>query len=318
MAEAFGELHKSLKQAEEWVPILREANADQIMDIIVGLDSAQARVNALRAQGARYPAEEVQRIEMVESALRRHMGRVARVLDGAGISLAAVAAERAQVADGWWWRIRELEAEHRRRTFRAWAIRSGILIAVLAIAVVLYNTVFAPDPLVVARSDAIGSAQQALYEGDYEGALAALDAGLAKMDELSAGREEPPDTVDLLAYRGVVLQTLGREDEAAADFAAAEAQNPEAMYIARVMAYLYVENAEAALADALVLVDILPDHPASYMLLGDAYFATDQRLNADQAYATAEEMSFASEDYASIYVLIKQKRQALWNAAPGP
>ncbi len=313
MSETFTELNDYLKQAEEWTPVLDRATADQIMSIVIGLDGAQARVNRLLQSNARYPAEEIQRIEIIESALRTHLGRAARVLNAAGIALETEAQARAQTPEGWWWRLPQLARERRQQMLRAWLLRGAIVALIVVIGIVLYNTFFAPDPIVVARSSAIQDAQQAIFEGRLTEALDTLNNGLAEVERLSAERPEPPDTVDLLTYRGVVLHQLGREEEAAADFAAAEAQSELEMRFQRVQAYLLLGDGEAALADAQRLVEIVPEHPAAYLFLGDAHAALGQRFDADQAYAEAEELAFSDDEYASIYVLVKQRRQALWN-----
>jgi tetratricopeptide (TPR) repeat protein len=314
MTTTFEELNRCLKQAEKWTPRLRTAGAEQVIEVITALDCAQALVDALVEGGARQPAEEMQRIEVIETALRKHIGRAVRALEAGGVSLETVAAAQARLPEAWWWHLAELVRERRRRLLRAWLTRAGIALAVVAVAFVLSRTLLAPDPLVVARVEAIQQAQEAVLEdGDFQAALDALEAGLATVRVLQEERDEPANTADLMTWRGVVLEALDRQDEAAADFAAAEEQDRWEMLIQRVQLYLYlVPKPEAALTDAQELTTLDPDHPSGFMLLGDAYQAVGDRMSADEAYQRAEELSFAREEHASIYVLVRQRRQALW------
>mgnify|MGYP005834853089 CR=1 FL=1 len=313
MTSAFEQLNDYLKQAEEVTPRLREANAEQILAVVTGLDGAKALVDQLITSGARYPAEEVQRIEMIESALRKHMGRVSRTLAAAGVSLEGIAAERAQVPDAWWWKLPELVRQKRAQTLRTWLIWVGVAVVVVVIAAILYNTVFAPDPIVLARTNALQQAQQlVIEENDLQGALDAVNAGLAEVERLAAERGETPETVELLTTRGVILEAMGDAEAGARDFAAAEAEDRWAMLTTRAQLYLYyIRKPDAALADAEALVEMEPDHPAGYMFLGDAYGALGQRLAAYDAYEKAKSLAFENEEYASLYVLVVQKQQAL-------
>ena len=308
----FEELNAHLDKAEYWIPVLRDATAEQIMDVLTGLDAAQACVNQLIEQGARYPAEEVQRIEMIESALRRHMGPVVRRLEATGVALDQVAKEQANLPDAWWWDLPRLLRAQRQQMLRTWAKWAAAVVAVVAVAAVLYNTVFAPDPIVVAATNARQEAQDLLLSGDLQSALAAINEGLAQVERMSAERDQTPDTAELLAYRGVLFERMGRESEAAADFAHAEAQDLLGALFTRVQAYLLTDDGEKALAEALRLVALSPEHPAAHMLLGDAYALLNRRFEADDAYARAEQLAFDDEQYASIYVLVKQRRQALF------
>ncbi|MBN1286306.1 MAG: hypothetical protein JXB47_12985 [Anaerolineae bacterium] len=315
MPTAFEELSKCLEQAEEWSARLPQADAQQILEVITGLDGAQHWVDRLVANDARRPAEEIQRIETIESFLRKNVRLAVNRLEGAGVSLAQVAGARAYKPDAWWWHLPELRRQQQQQALRQLASSVGIGAVVIVIAIILLQTVFAPDPAVVARVNAVEAAQLAILEqDDPEAALHAIDGGLTEIERILAERGEASDsfnTVELLTWRGVILQELGHDAEAGAEFAKAEAQDAWEMYANRAMAYRYLGKPEAALPDAQKLVELKPEHPASHLLLGDVYRDLNDSFAADEAYQKAEELAFASDEFANIYVLARQRRADL-------
>lgn len=313
MPTAFEELSRCLEQAETWSARLPQANAEQILQVITGLDCAQHWIEHLIASDARRPAEEIQRAETIKTFLRKDIPLVANRLKG--VSLRAVAAERAHDPDAWWWHLPELAQQQRRQKLRRMLMTGAVAVVVVVVGIILMRTVFAPDPLVVASSNAMEAAQRAILEDqDLELALGALNLGLENVEKIVAERGKSLtdyNITDLLTWRGVILQELGHVEEAEADFAAAKAQNPWEMYAHRLTAYRYLGKPEMALPDAQSLVELDPEHPAAYLLLGDVYNELDNLSAANEAYKKAEELSFDSEKFSNIYVLARQRRANL-------
>jgi tetratricopeptide (TPR) repeat protein len=285
------------------------------MALITDLDRARALIDQLIEQGARYPAEEIQRAEIIESFLRKHMNKAANTLQRAGVSLDATAAERAAVPDGWWWHIDDLQRRQRQMRIRQLATTAGIAALVVAVIAILMNTVFKPDPLATTRLDAIEGAEGIYREtGDAEAAIERIDKGLKKIDEILQDRDARDETikVELWVLRGVLLETLGRDDEADADFAQAEAVDAWAMHANRLQYYLRLtDETDKAIADGVAMTEMQPEHPTSYMLLGDAYWSAGDMIMADTMYYQAEQLSVGTDAYAEIYVIVRQRRANL-------
>jgi tetratricopeptide (TPR) repeat protein len=315
MPTTFEELHNSLRQAEATMTRLTEANAEQALDLITNLDRAKALIEQLIEQGARYPAAEIQRTEIIESFLRRKMSKVADTLKRAGVSLEAVAAERAAVPDGWWWHINDLQRQQQQAGVRKLATTAGIILLAVAVIAILMNTVFKPDPLATTRLDASESAER-IYEetGDAEAAIEPINEGLAKIDEILQDREEQDETakIELWVLRGVLMETLGRDDEAAADFAQAEDVDPWTMYANRLQYYLMLTgDTDKAIADGTAMIELRPEHPVGYMLLGDAYWTAGDTIMANTMYSQCEEYAMGDESYSEIFVLVRQRQADL-------
>ncbi len=306
----FESLEASLREAEAWAPRLKEASADQILTLIVHLDRAQHLVDTLTAGGSRFPAEEIQRIETVESFLRRDLSMAARKLREAGIALEDEAAEHAHLPDAWWWHVQTLAQEKRRQARRRLLTLGAVVGVIVGVLFVLYKTVLAPDPVAVARMNALDDARRAwLRDGDMQAALDAVSHGLEEIEAIHAtrGTEMAPE-YELRAWRAVLLDEMGDPEAARALFAESNAW--EAYYY-RASIYNYLGRFDESLADAQRVIEMAPDHPVGHLLLGDAYAGMGELLDADAAYETASELAFDDPAMANLYVTARQRRAAL-------
>ncbi len=77
-----------------------------------------------------------------------------------------------------WWYLDEYLSSNRKASIRRVSITGGVIVLVLGLLGVLYQSFLAPDPVVAERYSREQSAQEALIMGDFPGALTQVDAGL--------------------------------------------------------------------------------------------------------------------------------------------
>jgi tetratricopeptide (TPR) repeat protein len=221
--------------------------------------------------------------EGITARLRKEAPQFLRDLGGQQALLKArEAAQPPQ--DHWWWYLDAYLAEKRKAALKRTLVLGSAVTIVLLILAVVYQVFLAPDPEVAARYQHEQGARDALMYGDYADALEEVDAGL---------RVAPQDPT-LLILKGVILEALGRIDEAEHNYEQAEqlVPNPEELLIIRGQAYVMNNLPEKALADALEAIRTNPQSPQAYLLLGQAHemlYHYAEALKAyDQAYTSAE------------------------------
>ncbi len=95
----------------------------------------------------------------------------------------------------------------------------------------------------------------------------------------------------------MILETLGREVEAQADFAtAADHVNDETYYLLRAQAYIFANQPDKAYADAQQAIQINPDSVQAYLYRG-------------QAQENRHEYSSAMEDYEKAFSIADETGQ---------
>jgi tetratricopeptide (TPR) repeat protein len=184
-----------------------------------------------------------------------------------------------------WWRLDEYLASQRKARVRRMAITGGIIVLALLALGALYRAFLAPDPQVSARYNHEQSAQEALIYGNLEEALQEADAGL----------QIAPGDPTLLIYKGVILEELGRKEEAAESFNhARRGLDEEQFYLARAQAYITANQVEKALADCQEVLKINPNSVSGYLMIGQAHELLGNYMAAQDEYNKAFELASAA------------------------
>jgi Flp pilus assembly protein TadD len=162
-------------------------------------------------------------------------------------------------------------------------IRVGILIVALVGLGILYEAFLAPSPQDRARYEYESLASSLISGGDLEGALDQVEKGLAVV----------PGSTELLVLKGVLQQSLGRQVEAERTFADAQAAiaDPKLFYLQRGQDYISVGNIDAAIADAQAALEVNPDSPEAYLLLGQGYEYLERFAEAVENYEKASTLA---------------------------
>jgi tetratricopeptide (TPR) repeat protein len=209
-----------------------------------------------------------------------------------------------------WWQLEEIIAQRMKQQLQSAATTIGILALIGLVLVVLFNTVFKPDPIVVARYSHQMNAEQKITENDLTGALKEIDASLALGDD-----------ADLFVLRGVVLSQQGKTAEAAAEFAKAEKMlgDHNSLIISRSQAWLKVGMIDLALQDSTEAIRNDPSSAQGYYFYGKSLELKQSYYEAIDAYETASALAGKqgkSELNATIRISMAMLMQSLPQVLP--
>jgi tetratricopeptide (TPR) repeat protein len=161
---------------------------------------------------------------------------------------------------------------------------------------VLFNTVLAPSPEVLARVQAEQRASTATEEGNYQQALMSLDKGLAVV----------PNDANLLTFKGVVQQLLQQNAEAEQTFALAQknSDNPLDFYLGRVQLYLRFNQLDPASRDVESALKLNDKVARCWLLQGQVFEMQGKTLAASEAYNQAGKLAL-DQNENEIYVMAR-------------
>jgi len=197
------DLRKVLREAEIAVADLRGMGPTHVLNLLHMLDAIEEAVPRLESNLGIDLKPERTRLQTIENMLR---SRASRALREVGKSqLIRHREEVGPSESAWWWYIDQLVAERRRAAIRRWALRVSVVGAILLVASLVYQIVFAPSPEERALSERLSQGETSLLQGDLETALAEFQAALAV----------DPNDGETCLYVGAILQQLGREQEGA-------------------------------------------------------------------------------------------------------
>lgn len=280
------ELRELLVSLEERQPKIKSLAADQAMRFLLDLDQLETLFQQLESAGVDLLPEEG-RIRSLQTRLRKQAAPLLRSLGGP----AALNAHRPAPApppEKWWWYLDQLVAAEQKRLLRQVVIILVVIFVLAGGMIVLFQTVLAPSPEVVARLEAQDNAYEAIDAGNYRQALAMIEQGLAQV----------PGDPDLLLLRGVVQEALGDETAADASFKQAQAglNGSSNFYLARSQLQLRVGQAAKAEHDARAAIDLDKNSAWAWFLLGQALEAQNKPAEAFPAYQKASELGLESGD----------------------
>lgn len=280
------ELREILNSLEGRLLKISAMNSTQALIFLRDLDRAYLLFDQIEATGTDLQPEQG-RFKAVQSRLRRSARPLLKSLGGPA-ALAEHRPRPSPSAQQWWWSINEIVAAQRAQLRRRLALAGMIILLVLGGIWLLFNTILAPSPEVIARVKAENNAYNAADQGDYQAALAAVETGLA---------QSPHDST-LLLLQGVLLESLGEESRAAQSFDQAQASlaDPLNFYFGRGQLRLRLNQVKKAEADARSAVAIDENSAAAWLLLGQTLEVQDKTSEAVPAYEKASQLAFESGD----------------------
>jgi tetratricopeptide (TPR) repeat protein len=250
---------------------------DQAYSLLNGLDEAYNRLQELEPETQSRMVAETQ-FESIVAQITREAGQFVRDLGGAA-AMQSARERRQPPASHKWWFLDQHVADQRRTALRRAMTIGGIVLVLLIGFIIVYQSFLAPDPQVAAVYSHQQQAQDFLMNGNMDMALEEVNAGLAIS----------PRDPTLLITRGVILEKLGRGDEAQQAFATAEKEiaTREEYLTTRSQAYLMNNQPEKALADAQQASQANPDYAQAYLMAGQAYEILRNYPNAMDTYEKA-------------------------------
>ncbi len=281
--------------------ILRFDTPDAARDLLATLHEAHRMADQLQRESPQIDLRpERARLSGLDDRALRNAKSLVKALGG----MAAFEQFRQQFdaqPDDRWWQLDAKIALDRRRLLQR-LLTVGVALAALGVVVFLARDVLFPyNPV----SDAVSNAGARFDAGDLPAALAEIEAGL----------NAAPDSMELLAWKGILLRLMGNTDasEQAFNQARQYARDEVDFYLTRAQAYIRVGRYDDVIADADVVLAIAPNSADAYYLRatgyegkGDVYQAM---LNVDRAAQLAQE---AGND--ALYALARYRYAMLMQA----
>jgi tetratricopeptide (TPR) repeat protein len=296
------ELREILASLEERQSQLKSFNAEKARTFLLDLDRLDTLFHELELAGLDLLPEQG-RFQSLQNGLKKKAALLLRLLGGQA-ALSALRPAPTPPPEKWWWYLDQLAAAQRQRWLRQVALVTGVIVLFVGGLVVLFRTVLAPSPEVLARLEAENKAYEAVDSRQYQTALASVEQGLAKV----------PGDPELLLLQGVLQEVLGEDAAATFDQAKAHFNEPLDFYLIRSQLQLRVGQLVKAEADARAALELDQNSAKSWFLLGQTLEAQDKLSEAVLAYQKASELAVDSGDGE----IVVMARLALGRLATGP
>ncbi len=237
-----------------------------------------------------YPAE-MSRFETVRHMAERRAADLLRAIGGAR----ALQEERQQVSpepERAWWNIDQIVEEKRKALWKRIGVGAGAATAAIVVLVVVYKAFFEPPESVKQTVSHSFRADDLILDGDLQGAL----------DEVEIALSYSPDDLELLVKKGVLLEGLGKQNEAEAAYERAReaSADEESFLLERGFAYLSLQKPEAALSDADAVLAINPKSTQGFFIAGSCYELLGDTASALGAYEKAAAAAEEEGDFTTM------------------
>jgi tetratricopeptide (TPR) repeat protein len=280
-----GTIGDDLDRIEVRVNKLSLNSPDQSLSVLYDLDCVYEKIQSVSLETSKKALNT--QLDGILAKLHQEAGLFIRDLGGLHVLVEARDKENPPLEHTWWY-LDQFLANRRKAAVRRITINGGIIVLVLVLLATLYQVFLAPDPQVVARYSLEQEARDQLLGGNLEQALKDINAGL----------ENFPSDATLLILKGVVLDGLGRQEEAQQIFSLVqESTQPETFYLSRGHDYLMANQVEKSLADSQAVLKINPQSAQAFLLTGQAYESLKQYDEAIKAYDDAYQAADRAKQY---------------------
>ncbi len=285
------ELREILSSLEERQIKIKTMSSAQALNLLHDLDQAGTLFQQLESAELDLLPER-SRFTSIQARLKKQVAPLLKALGG-GSELEKQRPVPAPPQAQWWWYVDELVAAQRRRLIQGVIIGLVVVLLLAGGVVLLFQTVLAPSPEVVARLEAQDRADTAIAQGGYAEALTFIEAGLAKV----------PGDPDLLIYKGVLQELLSNGAAARQSFDQAQAHLNDSLhfYLLRSQLKLRIGRMAEAERDVRLAVELDQNSASAWLLLGQALEAQQKITEAIPAYQKASELANANGN-GEIYV----------------
>lgn len=280
-----GTVSEDLERIEVKVGKIGLNSAEQALSLLKDLDSASKKIQGLSSGITRATLT----TQLNASLAKLHKEASLFIRDLGGVDAFRKARAVTQPGpEAYWWFLDEYLTEKRKVLLRRVSITGGAVLLALVVLGVLYQAFLAPDPKVAARYAHEQAAQENLIYGN-------LDEALVEVNECL---KVAPDDPSLLIYKGVILEELGRQEEAEQSYSKARQElKEEEFFLIRSQSYLAASQPEKALVDAQEAIMITPESVQGYLLKGQANEVLGDFFVAQEDYEKAFALANASDQH---------------------
>ena len=295
-----------LNQLEVDISRIGQGKLDNARNLLVKMDEAQQRIEAMVQKGIQVKAESAQ-FDYLVYDLEKNAKKALSDLGGSK-QLDILRKQRPFGQDSRWWHLDEIVANQRKRTFTKLVIgiiSSGLLIVLLTI---VYNAFLKPDPAASGKYTHQMNAEQWLAQGDYDKAL----------EEINLALGFAPSDPDLVIMRGVTQTKLGNIELATIDFNTAEKTlgNRLDFALLRSQSWFAVGDYQNSIADSQEIIEEDPTSAEGYYYYGRANELLKNYQAAINAYETASKLA-QSQEKAELDATIRISLAMLMQSFPG-
>ena len=276
------ELRTLLAESEKLLANLRGHNSNAL-ELLRNMDRIAVLWPELEGAGADLRAE-ARRWEAIQSGVRSDAHRIVRSLGALG----GLSALRAEVhPDGqeqWWWRLdRDVASRTRTRLLR-FGIIALVIVAILAAAGPILNTLFPVDPRVQEAAGKIMAGQAKIQnEADFAAALPLFEQAAALT----------PDDAEAWLWLGATQEKLGDGPASAESFREASdlIADEAGFHSQRATVYLVLAMLDRAASEAQAALAVDPENPQVHIILAGVFDARGQYLEAVQELQKAADFA---------------------------
>lgn len=289
-------LRLHLQSLEDQIPTLTNRDKATILAFLAEMDSAQALFDQLSASGGHDLIAERPRFDTLKQKMRRLAPKIYSKL-GHSAGLRAVRPATVSAETHPWWFVDVTVAGLREQKNKRILTIGGTLLAILVVFWILFSTVLKPDPNVVLRAELTQKALDLIStEQDYEAALVNVNQVLEVLPE-------DPGTVIM---KCVILEQLGRTDEAQPCFGLAENLLPEPGRFALERGRLLWQFGKIDQAQVFVdqALEIDPEFAEAWFLAGQLFMARGETNLAYEALNKSADLALA-QDNPTLYTIAK-------------
>jgi len=292
MSTPGAELRQALDRAERQLPSLR---AGELSGYLRSLDRIEQLMDMLTAEAADLRPEMTRWLDL-QTRLGARAGQLVKLAAAEG-GFAALRSANPPATEAWW-RLDELVAVERKRTWTRAAATLAAIALFLVAAAFIYQRFLAPSPEVVRVMGAINDVEQLALDRKWNEATALIDMAL----------QETPGDPDLLIWAAVLAEQRGAADEAASYRAQAEQAvgNPVQFQMALGMRRLQAGDIEGAEAAAMAAQAINPDEPQAAFLLASVAEVRGQTQQALELFQRTADLAEATGN-AQLTVVAKMR-----------
>jgi tetratricopeptide (TPR) repeat protein len=294
------ELRDRLTRLEGKLAKIKQIDQSEASAVLSDMDRASQIIDNLTASGVNL-APEVGRFGSIERRLRKNAKPFLKVIGGPAI-LQQNLPTPPPSATHWWWQIDQIVAAHRRQRQRRMMLTAAVVLLVIAGITIAMQTVFAPDPAVIARVNAENQAFTALSAGDSQAALAAIETGLVDV----------PGEANLLLFKAVLLDVLGDETTSAevAEQAMVALADPVTFHLSRARLELQLNRPQKAEEQSRLALELDETSAIGWFVLGQTREAQNDRVGAVNAYEKAAALAENNDD-SELVVMIRMSMARL-------
>lgn len=277
------ELRQLLTSLEDRQPRVKRLTSTQALILLRDLDQAYYLFEKLRPTGLNLLAEEG-RFQVVQGHYKDQARPILRALGGAA-ALSDYRPRPAPIRERWWWYIHELVATQQKRWVRYGLTITLAIVLVVGGIVLAFNTILAPDPVVLVRFDIEQRALDAIDHQNYSLALEIVEQGQRELPEPDAG---------ILILEGMLHDLSGQSIEAEQTFEQAMLllDDPLIFHLALAQLYLRADHPEDGRLEARAAIALNEESARGWLLLGQAFEAQEERFKAVLAYEKAGSLAF--------------------------